>query len=31
MCIAIVDNGGNLVYFQNEDGTQIGSIDVALA
>jgi uncharacterized protein GlcG (DUF336 family) len=31
MCIAIVDDGGNLVYFQKADGTQIGSIDVALA
>jgi len=31
MCIAIVDDGGNLVYFQKEDGTQVGSIDVALA
>jgi glc operon protein GlcG len=31
MCIAIVDDGGNLVYFQRADGTQIGSIEVALA
>ncbi|MBI5768920.1 MAG: heme-binding protein [Verrucomicrobia bacterium] len=30
MAIAIVDDGGNLVYFSKMDGTQIGSIDVAL-
>jgi uncharacterized protein GlcG (DUF336 family) len=29
VCIAIVDEGGNLVYFAKTDGTQIGSIDVA--
>ncbi len=29
--IAIVDTGGNLVYFQKTDGTQIGSIEVAIA
>lgn len=30
MAIAIVDDGGNLVYFARMDGTQLGSIDVAL-
>lgn len=30
MVIAIVDDGGSLVYLQRLDGTQIGSIDVAL-
>ena len=29
--IAIVDDGGNLVYLQKMDGTQIGSIEVAQA
>jgi len=29
--IAILDDGGNLVYLQKMDDTQIGSIDVALA
>ena len=28
--IAILDDGGNLVYLQKMDGTQIGSIDVAI-
>lgn len=28
--IAILDDGGNLLYFQRMDGVQIGSIDVAL-
>ena len=28
--IAILDDGGNLLYFQRGDGVQIGSIDVAL-
>ncbi len=28
--IAILDDGGNLVYLQRMDGTQIGSIDVAV-
>ena len=28
--IAIVDEGGNLVYLQRLDGTQIGSIEVAI-
>ena len=30
MCIAIVDDGAHLVYFERIDETQIGSIDVAL-
>ncbi len=30
MCIAVVDDGGNLVLFQRIDGTQIGSADVAI-
>ena len=29
--IAIVDTGGHLVYLQRADGTQLGSIDVAVA
>ncbi len=29
--VAIVDTGGNLVYLQRQDGTQIGSIEVAQA
>jgi glc operon protein GlcG len=29
MAIAIVDGGGNLVYFEKMDGTQIGSVRVA--
>ena len=29
--IAIVDTGGNLVYLEKFDNTQVGSIDVALA
>ena len=28
--IAIVDDGGNLLYLQRLDGTQIGSIEVAI-
>lgn len=28
--IAIVDTGGNLVYLQKSDNTQVGSIDVAI-
>ena len=31
MCIAVVDDGGHLVLFQRLDGTQIGSVDVAIA
>jgi uncharacterized protein GlcG (DUF336 family) len=30
MAAAIVDGGGNLVYFEKMDNTQIGSIDVAI-
>ena len=30
MAIAIVDDGGNLVCFERMDGTQLGSIEVAL-
>jgi glc operon protein GlcG len=30
MCIAVVDDGGNLVLFQRIDGTQFGSADVAI-
>ncbi len=29
--VAILDDGGNLLYLQRMDGTQIGSIDVAIA
>ncbi len=29
MVIAIVDDGGNLVYLERMDGTQLGSIEVA--
>ena len=29
--IAIVDTGGNLVYLQKQDGTQVGSLEVAQA
>ncbi|MBY0505554.1 MAG: heme-binding protein [Bryobacteraceae bacterium] len=29
MVIVIVDDGGNLIYLQKADGTQIGSLDVA--
>src|SRR5262245_18177372 len=29
VCIAIVDDGGHLVYFQRIDGTQIGSVLVS--
>jgi uncharacterized protein GlcG (DUF336 family) len=31
MAVAIVDPGGNLVYFEKMDGTQIGSVNVAMA
>jgi glc operon protein GlcG len=31
MVIAIMDDGGNLIYLEKMDETQIGSIDVALA
>jgi glc operon protein GlcG len=30
MVIAVVDDGGNLIYLEKMDGTQIGSIDVAI-
>lgn len=30
MAIAIVDSGGDLTYFEKIDGTQLGSIDVAI-
>lgn len=30
MVIAVVDDGGNLIYLQRIDGTQTGSIDVAI-
>jgi glc operon protein GlcG len=30
MVIAVVDDGGNLVYLQRMDNTQIGSIEVAM-
>src|SRR5882672_1750010 len=29
VCIAIVDDGGHLVYFQRLDGTQTGSVVVS--
>jgi uncharacterized protein GlcG (DUF336 family) len=28
-CIAVIDDGGNLIYLATMDGTQIGSINVA--
>jgi glc operon protein GlcG len=31
MVIAVVDNGGNLIYLERMDGTQLGSIEVAQA
>jgi uncharacterized protein GlcG (DUF336 family) len=31
MCIAVVDDGGNLVCFHRMDETQIGSIEIAVA
>jgi len=30
MCIAIVDPGGNLIYFEKMDGAQTGSVNVAI-
>lgn len=30
MAIAIVDDGGQLIYFERTDETQIGSIDIAI-
>src|SRR5688572_24639647 len=29
--IAVLDDGGNLLYLQRADGTQLGSIEVAIA
>ena len=29
VCIAIVDDGGHLIYFQRMDGTQTGSVVVS--
>jgi uncharacterized protein GlcG (DUF336 family) len=29
--ISILDDGGNLIYLERMDGTQIGSVDVAIA
>lgn len=29
VCIAVLDDGGNLVYFERMDGVQIGSIEVS--
>ena len=31
MAIAIVDNGGTLTYFEKIDGTQLGSVDIAVS
>lgn len=31
MAVAVVDTGGHLVYFEKMDGTQIGSVAVAIA
>jgi len=31
MAVAIVDSGGDLVYFEKMDGTQTGSVNVAIA
>ena len=30
MAIAVVDDGGHLVYFERIDGTQFGSVDIAI-
>lgn len=30
VCIAIVDSGGQLLYFQRDDDVQLGSIEVAI-
>jgi uncharacterized protein GlcG (DUF336 family) len=30
VCIAIVDEGGHLLYFQRMDGVQIGSVEVSM-
>ena len=29
VAVAIVDDGGNLIYFQRMDGTQVASLDIA--
>ncbi|HEX8043062.1 heme-binding protein [Candidatus Deferrimicrobium sp.] len=31
MAIAVVDDGGQLIYFERTDETQIGSIDIAIS
>ena len=31
MAVAVVDTGGNLVYFEKMDGTQAGSVKVAIS
>ena len=31
MAVAIIDTGGNLVYFEKMDGTQTGSVNVAIS
>ena len=31
MAVAIIDTGGNLVYFEKMDGTQTGSVGVAIS
>jgi glc operon protein GlcG len=30
MAIAVVDDGGHLIYFERIDGTQIASVDIAI-
>lgn len=30
VCIAILDEGGHLIYFQRMDGTQIGSVEISM-
>ena len=30
MVVTVIDDGGNIIYLQKADGTQIGSIDVAV-
>lgn len=30
MAVAVVDPGGNLVYFEKMDNTQLGSVEVAI-
>ena len=31
MAVAVTDTGGNLVYFEKMDGTQTGSVEVAIS